>query len=257
MHVVWSGSISFGLVTIPVKMFSGSQSRDGIDLDMLHKKDKSPIRYARVCRKDGQEVPYEDIVKGYAIADDEYIVLTDEDLEQANVQKSKSIRIKQFAAAAEIDSRYYDKPYYLEPDNGGEHAYALLRDALAASDKVALGLLAMRTRENMGAITPLGNGLLFNQMRFPADLRQPTELVFPDEKANKEELRMALELIKQLDKPFIPEDWHDTYTEELEALIKRKAKGHKTATTAHTLPDATKAQDLMAALQASLKKQKA
>lgn len=256
MRAVWSGSISFGLVNIPVKMYSGSQSHSGLDLAMLHKKDKSPIRYARVCRKDGEEIPYDEIVKGFEFSDDHYIVLDDEDFEKANVHKTKAITIKQFCEASDIDSRYYEKPYYLEPDKGGEHAYALLRDALHKSDKVALGLFAMRARETFGALKPLGNGLIFNQMRFPADLREAGELQFPDEKADKEEIAMALKLIKHLEKPFIAEDWHDTYTEELEDIIKQKAKG-KQPQSRGKAPTHTPVTDLMATLRASLDKQKA
>jgi DNA end-binding protein Ku len=256
MRALWTGSISFGLVTIPVKMYSGSQSHEGLDLDMLHKKDKSPIRYAKICREEGEEVPYEDIVKGYEYSDGEYVVLTEEDMERANTHKTKNISIKQFVDADDIDSRYYDKPYYLEPDKGGEHAYALLREALEKSNKVALGLFAMRARDNMGALKPFGKGLIFNQMRFPADLRQPTGIAFPDEKPHKDEVDMALQLIKQLDKPFIPEDWHDTFTEELEEIIEEKVKGTKPKPQKKA-PAHTKSDDLMATLRASLEKTKA
>jgi len=251
MRAIWSGSIGFGLVNIPVKLFSASQPHDGLDLDMLHKQDHSPIRYARVCRQDGQEVPYDEIVKGYEYRDGDYVVLTQEDFKKADAKKTKTIEIKQFVDESEIDSRYYEKPYYLEPDKGAERAYALLRDALAKSGKIALAKYAMRARDNMGAIKPIGETLVLNQMRFPADLRSPAGLKFPKGKAQKAELDMALALIKQLDKPFIPEDWHDTYTEELEDIIEDKAKGRKPRTRGKT-PQETKVKDLMATLRASL-----
>jgi DNA end-binding protein Ku len=253
MRAVWSGSINFALVNIPVKMYSGSQSHHGLDLDMLHDKDKSPIRFARVCRKDGKEVPYEDIVKGYEYRDGDYIVLDNEDLKKANVHKTKTIDIKQFADLSEIDIRYYDKPYYLEPAKGGEHAYALLRDALEAAGLVALGKFAMRARDNIAAIRAQGDALFLDQMRFHTDLRDPVDLKFPKEHAKKEELKMANALIKQLTKPFIPEDWRDTYTEELEEVIEEKAKGKKPVTHG-SAPQNTKTEDLMATLKASLKK---
>jgi DNA end-binding protein Ku len=255
MRSIWSGSIGFGLVNIPVKLYSASQSHEGLDLDMLHKEDHSPIRYARICREDGEEIPYEDIVKGYEYKKGDYVVLTQEDLKKADAKKTKTIEIKQFADEDEIDSRYYEKPYYLEPDKGAERAYALLRDALARSNKVALAKYAMRARDNMAAIKPIGNALVLVQMRFPADLRDAGDLKFPTEKAKKEELEMALALIKQLDKPFIPEDWHDTYTEELEEIIKDKAKGH-TPKKQGKQPQETKVKDLMDTLRASLESSK-
>jgi DNA end-binding protein Ku len=251
MRSIWSGSIGFGLVNIPVKLYSASQTHEGLDLDMLHKEDHSPIRYARICREDGEEIPYDEIVKGYEYKKGDYIVLSQEDLKKADAKKTKTLEIKQFADEEEIDSRYYEKPYYLEPDKDAERAYALLRDALAKTGKVALAKYAMRARDNMGVIKPIGKTLVLVQMRFPTDLRSPTDLKFPEQKAGKEELEMATALIKQLDKPFIPEDWHDTYTEELEEIIEEKAKGHKPK--AHGKePQETKVKDLMDTLRASL-----
>jgi DNA end-binding protein Ku len=257
MRAIWTGSINFGLVNIPVKMYSGAQAHDGLDLHMLHRDDKAPIRYARVCRKDGKEVPYDEIVKGYEYQDGDFIVLTQEDFKKADAKKTKSLEIRQFAEEGEIDSRYYEKPYYLEPAKGAERAYALLREALAKSGKIALVKYAMRARDNMGAVKPIGQALVLNQMRFPADVRNPKELNFPDEKStSKEELEMALALLKTMTKPFIPEDWHDEYTEELEEIIEEKAKGHKPKTHGKE-PEPTKVKDLMSALKASMEKQEA
>ncbi|MDB5160888.1 MAG: hypothetical protein JWO96_268 [Candidatus Saccharibacteria bacterium] len=252
MRAIWTGSISFGLVNIPVKMYSGSERHDGLDLRMLNKKDHSPIRYARVSRRDGKEVPYEDIVKGYEWQDGDYIELTDEDFKKADAQKTKTLQIKQFADEDELDSRYYEKPYYLEPAKGAERAYALLREALEKSGKVALVKYAMRARDNMGVIKPQGRALVLNQMRFPSDLRDTGGLNLPDKNlASKEELDMALALANQQTKPFIPEDWHDEYTEELEKIIAEKAKGHKPKARGKE-PENTKVEDLMSTLKASL-----
>jgi DNA end-binding protein Ku len=252
MRAIWTGSISFGLVNIPVKMYSGSEAHDGLDLHMLHSKDHTPIRYARVCRKDGKEIPYDEIVKGYEYQDGDFIVLTPDDFKKADAKKTKSLEIRQFVDEREIDSRYYDKPYYLEPGKGAEHAYELLRRALEKSGKVALVKYAMRARDNMGAIKTIGNAIVLNQMRFPADVRDPKSLNFPDkEKISKPELDMALALLSQLAKPFIPEDWHDEYTEELEEIIEEKAKGHKPKTHGKE-PEPTKVKDLMSALRASM-----
>jgi len=257
MRAIWTGSISFGLVNVPVKMYSGSEAHDGLDLRMLHSEDKAPVRYARVCRRDGKEIPYDEIVKGYEYQDGDFIVLTQEDFKKADAKKTKSLEIKQFAEESEIDSRYYDKPYYLEPAKDAERAYALLREALSKSGKVALVKYAMRARDNMGAIKTIGNALVLNQMRFPSDVRDPKELNFPHAKeVAKEELDMALALLKQMTKPFIPEDWHDTYTEELEEIIEEKVKGKKPKQRG-SAPADTKVKDLMSTLKASLEKQKA
>jgi len=257
MRAIWTGSVSFGLVNIPIKMYSGSETHEGLDLHMLHKQDHAPVRYARICRKDGKEIPYDEIVKGYEYQDGDYIELTKEDFKRADAKRTKSLEIRQFVEEREIDSRYWDKPYYLEPAKGAERAYALLREALEESGKVALVKYAMRARDNMGAIKPIGRALVLNEMRFPADIRNPSELKFPDKNlASKEEIQMALSLLKQQTKPFIPEDWHDTYTEELEEVIEEKAKGKKPAKRTKE-PEDTKVKDLMSTLKASLEKSKA
>jgi DNA end-binding protein Ku len=252
MRAIWTGSIAFGLVNIPVKMYSGSESHDGLHLHMLHRTDNSPVRYARICRKDGTELAYDDIVKGYEYQDGDYVTLSSEDFKKADARKTKSLEIYQFADEAEIDSRYYDKPYYLEPAKGAERAYALLREALEKSKKVALVKYAMRARDNMGAVKTIGNALVLNQMRFPADVRSPGELNLPDKNiASEAELSMAESLVKQQTKPFIAEDWHDEYTEKLEEVIEEKAHGQ--APKGHGKePEPTKVKDLMSALQESL-----
>lgn len=253
MRAIWTGSISFGLVNIPVKMYSGSQTREGLDLHMLHKADHAPIRYARVCRADGKEIPYDQIVKGYEYQDGDYIELTKEDFKRADAKKTESITLKQFVDESDIDSRFYDKPYYLEPaGKGAARAYALLRDALQKSGKIGLAEFVMRERDHMGAIKPIGNALVLNQMRFPADVREPGNLNLPaKDTAEESEVDMALALINQQTKPFIPEDWHDTYTEELEEIIEEKAKGKKPKQRGEE-PQPTKVEDLMATLKASL-----
>lgn len=252
MRSIWSGAISFGLVNIPIKLYSGSRNHEGLDLKMLHRKDLGRIRYGRICRKDGKEVPYDEIVKGYEYRDGDYIVLSEQDFKKADAHSTESIEIKQFCNEADIDSRYYEKPYYLEPGKGADRAYALLRDALSKANKVALAKFAMRGRDNMAAIKPYGRALILNQLRFPADLREAGGLNFPAANlASKSELDMALALIRQQTKDFIPEDWHDTYTEKLEEIIEEKVKGKK-PTKHGQEPTPTKVTDLMATLKASL-----
>lgn len=255
MRPIWTGSISFGLVNIPVRMFSGVSPREGLDLDMLHKEDHAPIRYARICRKDGKEVPWDDIVKGYEYRDGDYVVLTQKDFDKANPKKTQTIDIKQFCEAPEIDIRYFEKPYYLEPIKGGEKAYALLREALLKSDKVAVTSFVIHEREHMGALVPLGRALILNQMRYPTDLRSGDNLKLPtNQEVAERELEVALKIIKQETKHFVPEDFHDTYTEELEDIIKAKAKGQKPRKSPQKPSDTTPA-DLMASLKASLSTQ--
>lgn len=253
MRALWNGSISFGLVNIPVNMYSGVNHRQGIDLDMLHKKDHSPIRYARVCRKDGEEIAWDDIVKGYEYRDGDYVVLSPAELEKADKARTETIDIQLFVDEPEIDIRYFEKPYYLEPDKGGSHAYALLRGALEESGKVALVKFVFHEREHLGVIKPVGKALVLTQMRFPTDLREGTELKLPAaNEIDRKELDVALKLIRQETKHFIPEDYHDTYTDELEAMIEAKVKGIKPKK-ASAAPKKTEAHDLMTALKASLK----
>lgn len=253
MRALWSGSISFGLVNIPVHLYSGVNPHQGIDLDMLHKDDHSPIRYARICRKDGEEVPWDDIVKGYEYQDGDYVVLTKTDLEKLDTEKTETIDIQHFVDEDEIDIRYFEHPYYLEPAKGGAKAYALLRQALETSDKLAFVRFVMREREHLGVIKPVGKALVLTQMRFPTDLRESTPLTLPDDhEVTKDEVKVAIKLISQETKPFIAEDYKDTFTDELEDLIESKVKGKKPAKHAKKQPD-TQAKDLMAALKASIK----
>lgn len=254
MHTIWNGSISFGLVNIPVRMYSGTNPHEGLDLTMLHKDDHAPIRYARICRKDGEEIPWEDIVKGYEYRDGDYIVLTKKELERIDAKKTQTIDIQQFVDERDIDIRYFEKPYYLEVVKGGEKAYALLRAALQKSNKLAVAKFVLHEREHVAAIKPVGRALVLNQMRFPTDLREPGELHFPTDKdLSAKEIEMALKFVRQETKPFIAEDLHDTYTEELEEMIKDKTKGKRPQKTSKASLEKTSSKDLMAALKASLK----
>jgi DNA end-binding protein Ku len=257
MRAIWTGSLSFGLINIPVRLYSGAESRGGIDLHMLHKDDLSPIRYAKICRADGQEIPFQDIVKGYEYQEGDYVVLTDEDFKKANARKTKTIDIEEFTDEKELDVRYFEKPYYLEPDKNADKPYALLREALTKSHKIAVARFVLRQREHLAAIKPVGRALILNQLRFPSDLREPRQLDLPDSKtASTKEIDMALKLIDQLTGPFIPEDFKDTYTDELQAMIDEKVKG-KPVKAKGEAPAATPAKDLMAILKESLERERA
>lgn len=256
MRALWTGSLSFGLINVPVRLYSGSESRGGIELNMLHKSDLSPISYSKVCRRDGQEVPYEDIVKGYEYQEGDYVVLTDADFEKANSSKSNTIDIKQFTDEGEIDVRYFEKPYYLEPAKGADKPYALLREALSKSKKIALSTFVLRNREHLAAVKAVGHALVLNQMRFTAELRDPSELKLPPATGvDAKELAVAIKLIEHLTEPFTPEDFHDTYTEDLEEIIEKKVKGERPKQKGHP-PLKTQSKDLMAMLLASLEEPK-
>jgi len=236
-------------------MFSGTNPRQGIDLDMLHRADHSPIRYARICRADGDEVPWKDIVKGYEYKDGDYVVLTKEDLEGADPKKSKTIDIKEFSNIDEIDIRYFGKPYYLEPIKGGEKAYALLRESLERSAKAAVAIWVFHGREHLGLLKPVGKAIVLDQMRFPTDIRNGADLNLPtNHDITEKEVEVALALIQQQTKSFAAEDFHDAYTEELEDLIKDKTKGKKPNKPADKKTIKTDSKDLMTKLKASLSK---
>jgi DNA end-binding protein Ku len=255
MRSIWSGSISFGLVNIPVKLYSGSESHT-LDLDMLRKGDLCPIKYLRVCENDQKEVNYQEIVKGYEYSDGEYIVLSDEDFENANVEQTSAIDITDFIQEEEIDSRYFDKPYYLEPGKGGDKSYALLREALKQSGKVGVANYVMRNRGHIGIVKPQGEALVLNQIRFADEIRDYEDLKLPAVKNVREkEVELALTLIEQLSEKFNPEKYKDTYVEDLKKIVEDKAKGKKPKAKGKA-PQPTNVIDMMTLLKKSLKGQK-
>lgn len=253
MRPVWSGALSFGLVNIPVKLYSAVEAH-GLDFHMLHKKDLSPIRYARVCKADGKEIPYEDIVKGYEYQKGDFIVLTDDDFKKANVRETSVIDIQHFVEEKEIDPRYFEKPYYIEPAKGADRAYALLVSALAKSKKVAVAKYVIHKREHLGAVKPEKNMLVLFQMRFEEEIREPEGIRVPDVKAagkENKEVDLALQLIDQLTVPFDPSLYKDTYIEALEDVIEKKVKGKKPAVKGKA-PEPVRVDDIMKVLRESL-----
>lgn len=255
MRAMWSGSISFGLVNIPVKLFSGSESNT-LDLDMLRKSDLCPIKYLRVCKRDNQEVPYEEIVKGYEYTDGEYIVLTDKDFENASLEKTHLIDIMDFIDEDEIDTRYFQKPYYLEPDKSGSKAYALLREALKRSGKVGVANYVLRNRGSLGILKPLDDLLILNEIRYQSEVREAVELKLPGkENLREQEIALALTLIDQLTVKFDPAKYRDQYIEDLKRIIEEKGHGQKPRPQAKE-PQPTKVTDMMALLKESLKQKR-
>ncbi|MFL9831752.1 Ku protein [Flavobacterium sp. ARAG 55.4] len=254
MRAIWTGSISFGLINIPIKIFSAVQE-SSLDMDMLDKKDHANIKFKRVNENTGKEVAYSNIVKGYKL-EDNYIILEDEDFEAADAVKSKTIDIQSFAFEKEIESIYYEQPYYLEPDKGAMKAYGLLRDALAKSGKVGVTSFVLRNKESLAILKPYKNVILLNRIRFAQEIRETSELKVPAvSKRKTKEMDMATKLIDQLTEEFDISNFKDEYTAKLLKIIKNKAKGKKQKPSklkvVHKQSD-----DLMSMLKASLENKK-
>jgi DNA end-binding protein Ku len=255
-RAIWSGSVSFGLLNVPVKLYS-AVSRKNVSFRELRQSDGSRIRHKRVAEADGEEVPYEEIVKGYEISPEQYVVVTREELEEIDPKKTRAIEIQDFVDLDDIDPIYFDHPYYLGPDKGAEKAYSLLVKAMSDAKKVAIARFVLRNRENLAAIRPAGNVLTMATMRFADEVVAPDELgedVIPQDgrKLEKREIDMAKQLIDSLTSDFDPGKYRDEYREELLALIDRKAQGKAVVEPVSEEPKPTKAPDLMAALEESL-----
>jgi DNA end-binding protein Ku len=250
MRPIWTGAIGFGLVNIPVKIYSATQSSN-LDLDMLDKKDHSNIKYMRVNAKTGKEVTWENIVKGYKI-DDEYVVLTDKDFEAASAKKTKTIEISDFVKEEEISSLYYETPYYLEPDKSGTRPYELLKEALIKTKKVGVATFVMRSKESLAILRPDKNVIVLNRIRFEEEIRNPNDLSLPkNTEVKPAELKMAITLIDQLTAKFDISKYKDTYNAELLKMIKAKASGKEIKMPQMKVVH-SKTKDLMEQLKASL-----
>jgi DNA end-binding protein Ku len=250
MRSLWTGSISFGLINIPVKLFSAVEEST-LDMDMLDKKDHANIKFKRINEKTGKEVSYDDIVKGYKI-DDKYVILEEEDFEAADAIKTKTIDILNFTEEKEIDSIYYEQPYYLEPDKGAMNAYALLRDALEASKKVAVTSFVLRNKEGLAILKPYKKAIVLNRIRWEQEIRDTSGLSLPPiSKSKVKEAEMAHKLVDQLTEKFDIGQYKDEYTAKLLKIIRDKSKGKKHAApklrVVHKQND-----DLMSMLKASL-----
>jgi len=252
MSAIWSGAISFGLVNIPVKLYSGTSAERALDLDMLSKKDMAPIRYARISTASNKEVEWKDIVKGYEIEKGKYVVITDEDFKKASPEKTNTIEILQFVDEKEIDSIYFEKPYYLVPDKGAAKPYMLLMKALEKAGKVAVATCVIRNREHIFSIKALGGEvLLLEQLRYADQINEIPDIKASSTKVTQQEINLALKLIDQLTEKFKPESFKDTYTDTMKKLIEAKAKGKKI--TAPAVEKKTAAvKDLMSVLKQSL-----
>jgi DNA end-binding protein Ku len=254
---LWTGSLSFGLVNVPVRLFSAVRDQ-GVHFTQIHEKDGSPIETRRFCSKEETEIPYEEIVHGYELDDGGWVTLTDEELAAAEPRKTKTIDIEEFVDLAEIDPIYFDHPYFLVPDEseGAARAYRLLVEAMGASDRVALGRFVLRTKEYLVAIRVRDGLLALTTMLFADEVRDSKAVDKPGgKKPAKKQIDQAVALIEALSGDFDPTDWDDCHRERLLKVIKQKKAGKKIkAPKKEAEPNAVP--DLMAALEESLAKAK-
>ncbi len=254
MRAIWKGALSFGLVNIPISLYVASREKE-ISFVLLHKKDLSEVRYARICKAEEKEVPWSEIVKGYEYKKGDFVVMQDSDFEKANLKKTKTIEIINFIEEQDVDSVYYVKPYFLEPGKHAEKAYALLREVLTKSKKVGLAKYILRNREHLAVIKVHNGMLILNELRYQSELLRPQDLDIPAEgNQNSKEIAMAMQLINQLTVPFKPKDYNDTYTQEIKQIIKQKAKCRFVHPKTKKKSSSGKIHDIMTLLKASLEK---
>jgi DNA end-binding protein Ku len=252
MRSIWKGAISFGLVSIPVKLYSATEEKD-VSFHQVHRDDGGRIRYKRVCQIDGEEVAYSDIAKGYELSNGEVVVLTDDDFADLPLTTSRAIDVLEFVPLDQVDPMYFAKSYYLEPDAAGAKPYVLLREALERSGRVALVKIALRQRESLATLRVRDGVFVLEMMLWPDEIRQP-EFGFLDDdiEVRAQELKMAESLIESLSGDFVPEQYGDNYREALQALIEAKVEGREVVQPAEPASDSGTVVDLMAALRASV-----
>jgi DNA end-binding protein Ku len=254
MKTMWRGAISFGLVSIPVRVYTATEEKT-LRFNQLHEKDHGRIRYKRVCSKDGEEVPFDEIVKGYEYEKDRYVILTDEDFDAVPVESTRNIDIAQFVDIDEIDPVYYKKTYYLGPEETGVKAYQLLREALKEGRKVGIAKVSFRDKEHMAAIRLKDELLVLDTMFWPDEIR---EADFPElekeTKVSDREIQMAESLIENLTENWNPETYQDQYREALMEIVDKKVQGEEIEVI--EAPEPTKVVDLMDALKQSVEQSK-
>ena len=254
MKAIWKGTISFGLVNIPVKLYSATQ-QSSLDLDMVDPRDMSNIKFKRVNESTGKEVAWENIAKAYKLKD-KYILLDPEDFEAAAPEKSQIIQVDHFVDESDIDTIYYENSYYIEPEKTGVKAYALMREALAKSKKVGIAQFVLRTAESLTVLKPRGKVLVLSKIRFAEEIRETDELNLPvSSEVKTTELKMAIDLIEQYATPFKIDQFKNEYSAALLKIIKAKAEGKKPKIPKLKVVH-SKSKDLMEQLKASLEKSK-
>ncbi|MES2597906.1 MAG: Ku protein [Verrucomicrobiota bacterium] len=258
MRAIWKGTISFGLVSIPVSLYPAIR-REELQFRLLRGSDHSPVNYKRVAQKDGKEVPWDKIVKGYEYEKGKFVILKDDDFKRVDVEATQTVEILNFVAMADVNPLLFYKPYHLEVGKGGGKAYILLRDALNKTQKIAIARVVIKTRQHLAAIKPQEKSLMLELMHFPDELRDMSELKAPDGKAPaKAEINMAEKLIESMTTPWKPDEYKDEYREALEDLIEDKvAHGDDTPVKTTKPRKATNVIDLVSVLKESLAASKA
>ncbi len=253
-RAIWKGSISFGLVNIPIALYPATR-REELKFRLLRKSDLSPVNYKRVAEKDGKEVPWDEIVKGYEYEKGNYVVLKDEDFQRVDLEATQAVDIQDFVDQNEIDPMFFCKPYYLEPQKGGDKAYALLRDALKDTNKVGIAKVVIKTQQYLAGVKPENGALVLELMHFADELADPEKLHVPKKtEVGKREINMAKSLIDSMSSKWNPEKYKDDYREALMEVIEEKveAGGKEIEEKAKKAPKPTKVIDLVSVLQKSL-----
>jgi len=253
MRAIWKGAISFGLVNIPIALYPATRTEE-LKFRLLRAGDHSPVNYKRVAEADGKEVPWDQIVKGYEYEKGKFIVLKDEDFQRVDIEATQTVDITRFVKLDEVNPIFFHKPYYMEPQKGGDKAYVLLREALRASGKIAIAKVVIKTRQHLAAVKPQEKGLMLELMHFANELRDVDEFKVPMAKEiGKKELQMAQALIDSMSDEWKPEEYVDEYREALEKLIEEKVeKGDEALPKTVRKPKATNVIDLVSVLQKSL-----
>jgi DNA end-binding protein Ku len=257
MKPLWEGAISFGLILIPVKLYKATEERKP-DFHLVRGKDLCPVKYMRVCKFSGEEVPFSEIAKSYEYQKGDQVILHDEDFRKAYTKRSENIEIVAFTNAAEIDSKYFEQPYYLEPEKGASKVYALLREALKRTKKAGIAKYVFHNLQHLGILKVENELLILNQIRFKSELRKPEGLKIPaDKEMPEKEIEIAIMLINQLSTPFKPEDFKDTFSEEIKKIIEEKVKTGKISSISESQPEKpAEVIDLLEKLKLSLEKAK-
>lgn len=222
MRPIWKGSISFGLVNIPVALYTATKTED-LKFRLLRAKDMSPVNYKRVAEADGKEVPWDQIVKGYEYEKEKFVVIKDEDFKRVDIEATQTVEIVAFVELEEVNPLFFHKPYYMEPQKGGDRAYVLLRDALKETGKIGIAKVVIKTRQHLAAVKPQDEGLMLELMHFASELKDVDEFKRPREaKIAKKELNMAEALIESMTEKWNPEAYKDEYREALQKMIEDK-----------------------------------
>jgi len=253
MRAIWKGAISFGLVNIPIALYPATRSEE-LKFRLLRASDQSPVNYKRVAEADGKEVPWDQIVKGYEYEKGKFIILKDEDFQRVDIEATQTVDIIHFVNLAEVNPIFFHKPYYMEPQKGGDKAYVLLREALESSGKIAIAKVVIKTRQHLAAVKPQEKGLMLELMHFATELLDIDEYKLPDTKAvGKKELQMARALVDSMSREWQPEEYVDEYRKGLEKVIEEKiTKGEEATPAPVKRKKPTNVIDLVSVLQESL-----